>query len=1342
MSERLRFFLSLLTGERMQTATQSDSRIAITGTAYHFPGNAVSHASYWDLLDSGRSAMRDTPPDRFDIDAFFNTDANVPGTTYARRAGYVDRPFDFDASFFRISRSEALSMDPQQRWMLQICWSALENAGIVPSAIRGKSVGLFLGSGEVDYGRRTVWSGDLSKITTYSRLGSNKSILAGRIAYFLGVHGPAVFVDTACSSSLTAVHLAAQSLRSGDCDIAIAGGVNLILGPEETIAMARLQAMSHTEMCRPFDAKADGYMRGEGGGVIVMKRLEDALCDRDRIDAVLAGSAINNDGASNGLTAPNGIAQESVIRRALRRANVEPGSVAYVEAHGTGTPLGDPIELSALRNVYSKDVQRKRSLLVGSVKAQIGHLESAAGIAGLIKAMLVLQNRCVPAQVNFSEPNPRFRWEGSQISVPRTREAIPDENALVGVSGFGISGTNVHLLLAQPPARNEIEYSERQMVLAVSAKSRDGCVQLAKEYRRLLGDSKVPLRDICYTASVRRDHWNSRVAMVGAIRDDFVRALDDFVDEAPTGTWHAADQTRARRLVFLFPGQGAWKPGIGAQLYEDNAFFQRYVNECLTYLDATLGEEVLSAIKGERPETVRHRHGQLAHFVFLYSLARTWMELGHRPDVVIGHSLGEHVAAVIAGVMSFEDGLKAVEARGRLFDTATPPGAMLAVSASVNELGVLFEFGTDLFIAGINGPEQTVISGTAAAVRAAHVAMVAMGRRVSLLNTYDTPGHSPLLASMRAGFKAVLSQLRLQPPKIQLISTLTGRTADAEIATVEHWLNLVERPVLFADALSQLADQDCVFLEVGPGAALTNLARAATQKWDQAISSLADAPDGDESPEPTGFAHACARLYCSGFMQNWSALYQQPPQPAQVPHYPFERVHLELPFATGVTNAACAGKSGGAARSTVHALPGAGPLQAGNIDCSGNGGEVAEHSSVSENPLEIVRQLASSVATNSVTLDNDAPLITCGFDSLALTELRVRLQQAFGRVLPVSLLARGVSLAGLAAFFGDKSSAAGTDAKHAAEEAQAGASDAKAEPTDVHFLRRQGVLPGVHLPEESSVVMLREGTGETLVLVHPVGGDVLCYQDLAAAWPGDPTVIGLRHPDSDLADLPMHRPLVDLARFYCREVERVLGRLPDRLGGWSFGGLVAHEMAAQWERAGRTAPPLMIVDSPFTTGEFTLRLKNIAGTLSGTPSLSDIEALHLDARFVKLLDQDLGLEAMRERMAPAAFARIARLYASNAVSIMSHTPATIDTPIFYALAARGSNGRSCEDVVPHLGKLTRGIVSVRVFDDDHNSIVRSASARRLAAFVGDVSVVEMPLMATAVGGTHPVSNKR
>ncbi|WP_175700329.1 type I polyketide synthase [Burkholderia ambifaria] len=1290
----------------MQGTSLPVSRIAITGTAYRFPGDAACHESYWALLESGRTAVRETPVARFDIQPFFSEDASVPGTTYVRNGGYVEGAFEFDAGFFRISESEALAMDPQQRWMLELCWAALENAGIAPGTVRGQSIGVFLGSGEVDYGRRTVWAGDMSKLTTYARLGASRPTLAGRVAYFLGVHGPAVFVDTACSSSLTAVHLAAQSLRAGDCDIAIAGGINLILSPEETILGARLQAMSPSEMCRPFDARADGYLRGEGGGVVVLKRIDDAVRDGDRIDAVLAGSAINNDGASNGLTAPNGAAQESAIRVALRRAGVGPASISYVEAHGTGTQLGDPIELTALRNAYTAGVERARPLLVGSVKAQIGHLEAGAGIAGLIKAMLILSRRRVPVQANFDDPTPRFRWDASQICVPRTGEDVLDENGMVGVNGFGISGTNVHLVLAGAGAREVVMDDERiPRVLPLSARSPEAVVRLAHAYRKMLHAAGPAAGDICYTASVRRDHWPHRAAVVGDSREQLVESLDDFLASNPEGNWHSASVAKSARLVFLFPGQGAWKPGVGAQLYDDNPVFHRFVDECLAYLDPALAADVMAAIRGHYPETVRHRQGQLAHFVILHSLARTWIESGNRPDAVVGHSLGEHVAATLAGVMTLEDGLKAVEARGRLFDTATPRGAMLAVAAGVTELQRLFEFGEVLFVAGINGPEQTVVSGTAAAIEEVHATMVAMGRRASVLGTYDTPGHSPLLAPMRPAFAQALSALQFMPPRITLISTLTGKPAGAEIAGIEHWLDLVERPVLFADALGQFADQDCVFLEVGPGAALSNLARAATQKWESVVSSLADAP-GDDATESMNFAHACAHLYCLGFMRDWAALYPRPPRPAQVPTYPFDRVHLELPMTLRVAASVDTEVDGTATGPDAGISP-----DASNTGPTGVEATSGDPSRERAHVLDAIRRIARSVSSGAAAVDDDVPLAASGFDSLALTELRSRMQHMFGHTVPMAVLARGASISRLAELM-----VAAPIAKDAA------ARTSQTVPADM-----RAALPARGAPEdrgmrappaEEPLIVLRHGEGEMVALIHPIGGDVLCYQALADAWPGDPTIVGLRHPDVDRPTLPFHRSLAALASGYRDVLEREFGRLPDRVGGWSFGGLVALEMAAQWESEGKVAPPLMLVDSPFPTGDFALRLKEIVGSTTALPSLADIDALAKDARFVALLDRDLGLLEMRARLDPAEFSRISRLYASSVVSIVSRSFTALRAPIHYALAANGGNGRCRDDAWPHLARLTTGAIEVDVFDDDHNSIVGGASIRRLATRLG------------------------
>jgi len=1276
-------------------------RIAIVGMSCRFPGGASCASTYWDFLNSGQSAIRETPPERFDIDAFYSPDPDEPGTTYSRVAGYVDDPFFFDRRFFRTSAAEAMEMDPQQRWMLELTWAALENAGLVPSQLRGTSAGVFMTTGEADYGRRTVWSGDPRGITTYSKLGNLRAMAPGRVAHILGLGGPAIFVDTTCSSSLVAIHLAAQSLREGDCDVAIAGGVNLILGPEETIGVARLKAMSPSGQCRPFDANADGYIRGEGGGVIVMKRLEDALAHGDRIDAVLAGSAVNSDGASNGLTAPNGAAQEAVIRRALARARARPQDVAYIEAHGTGTSLGDPIELSALRNVYARSVARPKPILVGSVKSQVGHLEGAAGMAGIIKAILILRHRHVPAQVNFSTPNPRFRWSDEQLDVARCRAPLDDPRALVGVSGFGITGTNVHLILAPRPTREvAANDADRQRVLTLSGRSAEARQRLAREFRTKLAASPVSLRDVCYTASVRRENFDHRVAFVGTTSADFIQAIDDFLQADASGTWHAGSSPKKPRLAFVFPGQGSWHPGVGAELYNGNWIFRKFADISLAQLGDGAARDVLQAILGENADAVRHHPGQLAHFVVCFSLARTWMELGLQPDLLIGHSLGEHVAAVIGGVMTLADGIKAVEARGRLFDSETPRGAMLAVAASIDELRQQFVFGTNLFVAGVNGRGQTVVSGTEEAVSQVQEAMAAAGKRFSLLKTYDTPGHSPLLRSMRESFRRELERLTFSVPTIPIVSTLTGKLATDAIARVEHWLDLVEEPVMFDDALHAALDGHTAFLEVGPGAALAKLARAAAGgDWQCAVSSLSDGPDGDDETETTGFAHACAHLYSAGHAIAWSKMYGNAPEPAELPTYAFDRERFELSPATrspvapalykdpsrrGTSEAeAFATEATLAAQTAQHLAP---------APASQDGTQV----------LIALREIAASVAPDTADFADDLPLVSQGMDSLALTELRVRLHQKFGKMAPMSMLARGASLIALAGWLGASS--------HGSRMPDGPGPLSDAPPEVRH-----------DVDESALVVVLREGSGPVIALVHPVGGDVLCYEALAAAWPGDPSIIAVRHPYSDPGREVKYLSIGQLASLYRSAFVRAAGRIPDLLGGWSFGGLVAQEMAVQWEAKDIDAPPLLIVDSPLHGESFVTRLERIVSEFDGEEGSRLAATLLADARFDAMLDNDFFLAEARRRAHPDTFAHLARLHAACAAALARHRVRQVRASIHYALAGRGKTGASNDKVTARLRPLTDGNIIVTVFDDDHNSIVRAPSAGRLARLLNVVA---------------------
>lgn len=1289
------------TSPSMPTGRPSVDPVAIIGMAFRFPGGNDTPAKFWDFICSAEVAIRDTPRDRFDMDAYCSKDMDALGTTYSRKAGYVGDPYTFDHDFFRISRAEALEMDPQQRWMLELSWSALEHAGIVPSEIRGKRVGLFLTAGDVDYARRTVGSGDLSRITTYGKLGTNRAVGAGRVAYTLGVHGPAVFVDSTCSSSLVAIHLAAQSLRCHDCDLAIAGGTNLILGPEETIGFARLRAMSPSDRCRAFDAGADGYIRAEGGAVVVLKRTDEATSDGDRIEALLAGSSINNDGASNGLTAPNASAQEVVIRQALAQAGAQPADVAFVEAHGTGTPLGDPIELTALRNVYAV-AERRDPLQLGAMKAQIGHLEGAAGIAGLIKAILVLRDGRVPRQAAFDTPNPRFRWEGAMMEVPREERPLPTGGRLVGVSSFGISGTNAHALLAPAPAVVQpIAAPARTRILTLSARGEAARARLAGAYLEAVEQPGAALRDLCHTASVRRQHWDQRVALLGASPDEMAAALRDFRDGIPSGRWHAARAMRSSRLVFLFPGQGAWRPGIGAGLYRDNPIFRSAVDDCLSRLSAELGEEVRRAILEDDQARARHHPGQLAHFVILHSLARTWIRLGITPDRVIGHSLGEHAAAVIAGVMSLDDGLKAVEARGRLYEDLRPAGAMLAVNAGDAWLAERLTLGEDLFVAAINGSEQTVLSGTPVAVAAAEAALLGQGVRVSRVPTYDTPGHSPLLAPLLAPFREAMATIALSPPTIPMTSTVTGADATGELATVEYWVSMVERPVLFRKALKAACEDDVIFLEVGPGAALSNLARAATGEASRAISSWCDGPDGNEEPEPDGFAHACARLYAIGRSPDWSRIYGSAPQPADAPTYPFEPIHLELPALLARPTSAVP-RSAADAPLVVPVMP-----------------EGARAGTTDDGLLSMVLEVIRPVTGLVDDLNADAALLGLGLESLALMEMRARLKQHFGGAVPMAMLAGGASLRQIAGFYG-RSSGNGSPASQAssAERQPAGARTSSAGAG----MSSTRVNPGADRPalddkvDTDLVVTLRDGTGPVLALVHPVGGDVLCYRELASLWPGDAKVVAVRHPEAD-SGTPTFRMHGELAQLYRQALLAALGEVPDIVGGWSFGASIAQDMASQWEAEGRILSGVVAIDGPLPDGDYMRRARDLAADL-GAIDQDLLQRATGHRRFRSFFDARHGLDRLAATVDAETADRLFKVHAANAVSLGHHRVRPIRAPLWYALALRTDTVWSHGDPLARLAPLASGPVSLLSFDCDHFSIMQPPAIHGVAGFLG------------------------
>ncbi len=790
---------AFLAVQEMQASLEAAERrarepIAVVGVGCRFPGGVVNGESFWELLREGRDAVQRVPADRWDADAYYDPDPDQPGKSVTRQGGFLDQVDGFDARFFEIAPREAASMDPQQRIALEVAWETLENAGYAPADLRGTKTGVFLGIASSDYSQLHLQASDPELLGAHYASGVAHSIASGRISYVLGLEGPSVSLDTACSSSLVAVHLACQSLRTGDCRLALAGGVNVMLMPETTSLLSRVRMLSPNGQCRAFDASADGFVRGEGCGFVALKTLAQAQADGDRVLAVIRGTAINQDGASSSLTAPNGPAQESLMRQALANADVLPGQVSYVEAHGTGTALGDPIELQALGAVYGASRPEDRPLMVGSLKTNIGHLEAAAGIAGVIKTVLALQHGQIPPHLHFTQPTPHVRWDRLRLAVPQrlmewetglgaAQATGANNRRIAAVSSFGFSGTNAHVVIeeASPAEMVRRENGWPVQILTVSAKSGTAVQRLAGQYREYLGQSPdAELRDLCFTANTGRSHFQHRACFVARDAAEMKEQLAEFAGAA-TGKI-----TERGRVCFLYTGQGSQYAGMGRELYAGSSVFRAALERCAAAWKEATGESLIDVLypeMGEASRMTEARCAQPALFSFEYALSELWRSWGVAPGVVLGHSLGEYVAAVVSGIFSVEDGLRLVCARARLMDGLAArggSGAMRSIMASAERVArELAGYEAEVAIAAVNGPESVVISGVAATV--ARVAEKLEGEGVRTRALEVTHGfHSPLLEPILEEFEQSAREVKYHAPKIRIISNVTGRAAVAD----------------------------------------------------------------------------------------------------------------------------------------------------------------------------------------------------------------------------------------------------------------------------------------------------------------------------------------------------------------------------------------------------------------------------------------------------------------------------------------------------------------------------------------------------------------------------------
>ncbi|MCB1127075.1 MAG: type I polyketide synthase, partial [Verrucomicrobiae bacterium] len=681
-----------------------------------------------------------------------------------------------------------------------------------------------------DYAQILGAQGD-EAIDAYLASGTSHSTATGRISYLLGLEGPNLAIDTACSSSLVALHQACQALRSGECDLALAGGVNALLTPESMIATCRARMLSSDGHCKTFDASADGYSRGEGCGVVVLKRLSEAQRDGDRILAVIRGSAVNQDGASSGLTVPNGPAQERVIEAALQQAGLEPGEVDYLEAHGTGTSLGDPIEVQAAAAVLGRGRDPKHPLWLGSVKTNIGHLEAAAGIAGLIKVVLAMQHGVIPRHLHFNNPNPHIPWD--QLPVKVVQEATPwqdrGKRRVAGVSSFGFSGTNAHVILESPPAPSALADSpvppRSHHVLTLSAKNREALVELARRYESWFqSHPQAELADVCYTAATGRSHLEQRAALLVDSTEQAQKLLADLQANRPGGNLWSGEGKRRPKMAWLFTGQGSQYRGMAEELYQSQPVFRQVLEQCEELLADSWPRPLREILFAEEALLNQTTYTQAALFALEVSMARLYQSWGLEPDVVLGHSVGQYSAACVAGVLSLEDGLRLLAERGRLMGALSSGGAMAAVFAPGEQVEAAIKERPQLSIAAYNG-SHTVISGPAEAVQEVTAELAEQGFRFQELNTSHA-FHSELIEPALEEFELFASGVDYKPAEKTLINNLTGEPlSGSELLEAAAWRRHAREPVQFARSIETLSELGCsLLLEIGPHPVLSGMA--------------------------------------------------------------------------------------------------------------------------------------------------------------------------------------------------------------------------------------------------------------------------------------------------------------------------------------------------------------------------------------------------------------------------------------------------------------------------------------------------------------------------------------
>ena len=894
----------------MKINSSEDKNIAIIGMACRFPG-AGNYQEFWTNLENGVNSITEIPSERWDMDKYYSKDITQPNTSLSKWGGFISDIDKFDASFFNISPREAKVMDPQQRLMLELTWCCLEDAGYAPPDFMGQNVGVFIGACHYDYEERLLNSG--KEIEGHTITGNFAALLPNRISYCFNFHGPSICSDTACSSSLTALHQSISALLNGECQTALVGGVNIYCTPTRFISLSKLGFLSPTGQCYAFDRGANGYVRSEGAGVVLLKPLTRALSDGDRIYGVIRGSAVNHGGQARTLTSPNVYAQSKVVRAAYQQANISPDTISFIETHGTGTQLGDPIEVNGLKRAFSQLFQERGSnappqsyCALGTVKTNIGHVEAAAGIAGLIKVLLSMKYGKLTKLANFTQQNERVKLEKTpfyllteNLDWQRLKssegEVIPRR---AGLSSFGFGGANAHIVIEEAPQISRTQSKSNLLepshyLLTLSAKSKQSLQELAISYADLL-HNKTSLENICFSTHISRAHLKYRLAFVASTSEEICQQLSCWHQENTVDCWEGTSSQVSSKVAMLFTGQGSQYVDMGRELYETQPTFKKTVDYCAEILTPYLDKPLLEVLYPSEPNKTaiallnKTAYTQPALFVLEYALYQLWQSWGITPSIVMGHSVGEIVAACVAGVFSLEDGLMLIAKRGQLMAQLPAGGSMVSVMASVEQVSKAIGDRERVAIAAINGLESTVISGEDALLQEVVVRLEAQGIKTKSLQVSHA-FHSPLMIPMLTEFEQVARQIAYGLPQLKLISNITGQVATKEIATPEYWCEHILAPVNFADGMKTLQQQDCnIFLECGSQPFLLGMGRQCLPEENN-HSWLPSLRQGQRDWQQ--MLDSLGQLYVRGISVDWAGFERDYShrQKVSLPTYPFQR---------------------------------------------------------------------------------------------------------------------------------------------------------------------------------------------------------------------------------------------------------------------------------------------------------------------------------------------------------------------------------------------------------------------------------------------------------------------